>query len=137
MNIVWIIIEKVPAEKKNSTQLKRKIEFSSNTCQYWACGFGAKSGQTFFFANRNFIAAYIQNFNTTNKLAPAGTLRFAQSPIRGLAISLKRIVCAGEQEKLYIYIYILAVIPVLRTGFEKYDLKQKPKLVQLTKQATK
>ena len=35
------------------------------------------------------------------------------------------------------FITILAVNPVLRTEFVKYDLKEKSELVQLTKQATK
>ena len=41
------------------------------------------------------------------------------------------------KEQDHPFISGLAVNPVLRTGFDKYNLKQIPELVQLTKQATK
>ena len=51
--------------------------------------FRRKKRTNFFFANRNFIA--VQIFTRPISSPPAGTLRFAQSPLRGLAIMIKKL----------------------------------------------
>ena len=48
----------------------------------------SKKRTTFFFLKSQFYCC--TDLHATYKLAPAGTLRFAQSPLRGLAIIKKK-----------------------------------------------
>ena len=84
-------------------KLKIKSYFLSNSHQYWACCFGQKADKLFFFSNRNFIA--VQIFTRPISSPPAGTLRFAQSPLRGLAI--KQIVCVYVCMSVFIFTHLL------------------------------
>ena len=67
---------------------------------------------TFFFSNRNFIA--VQIFTRPISSPPAGTLRFAQSPLRWLAITsaIDRL-CPGVFFFLFfILFYLPSAVPL-------------------------
>ena len=53
-------------------------------CMHSACGLVQKANNIFFLKSQFYRCT---DLHATYKLAPAGTLRFAQSPLRGLAIN--------------------------------------------------
>ena len=63
---------------------------------------GQKADKVFFVQSQFYRCT---DFHATYKLSPAGTLRFAQSPLRGLAIKHNVCVC------MYVRVYIFFISP--------------------------
>ena len=75
--------------RKKINSIKNKNRIFIKYMSVLGLRFRRKKRTNFFFANRNFIA--VQIFTRPISSPPAGTLRFAQSPLRGLAIKATKL----------------------------------------------